>query len=618
MASPRRFWVVFVLIAALIGGMELRRWTNPETRAAALDGWLAGSPPDFLPYVPLFVLTPVFYGITRKRRVADASVASEAEGPEVRSLGVSIAASLLVAIGAFAVSVWFGRPLEGMPPTYHDEFSYLFQTETFAAGRTSFPSFQPKPELFDQMHVLNEGRFASRYFPGAALWDLPFYLIGHVWLAPHVAQAIVAFALFWAGRDLSGFGVGLTASVLAAVSPGLVIFSNTLLAHHPTLVGLSLFLVAITRFRRSLSPVAGLLAGIGLAYAMICRPMTAAGFALPWGIWFAVLLVTGWGASGSAPSSGGLPTGRLSIGRRMLLALALGGPLVAGMGGMLVYNRSITGSLLVSPYQLYTDIYTPRHVYGFNNVVRGEKKVGPKVLENYDRWAENLTPERAAQNFRVRIITSCQGTLGIVPIAFAVAWLLLSTKTASLDWWLVGMSILSLHAAHVPYWLDGIMGWHYVFESAPMLLLLFAEATRQIGELWRREAHPGMRGWWWALTGIAVVVNVVTVPSVWLGTIPRGMGELAFSRRRYAEVDRLFVVRTEGRRAVVFVVPDPADRHMDYVYNSPGLDGQILRARYRPEWENLEELVGLFPDRDAYQFVVKTGEMTLLRGSEAR
>ncbi len=125
---------------------------------------------------------------------------------------------------------------------------------------------------------------------------------------------------------------------------------------------------------------------------------------------------------------------------------------------MLVYNRSITGSLLVSPYQLYTDIYTPRHVYGFNNVVRGEKKVGPKVLENYDRWAENLTPGRAARNFQVRIITSSQGTLGIVPLAFAVAWLLLSSRTASLDWWLVSMSILSLHAAHVPYWLDGIMG----------------------------------------------------------------------------------------------------------------------------------------------------------------
>ncbi len=69
---------------------------------------------------------------------------------------------------------------------------------------------------------------------------------------------------------------------------------------------------------------------------------------------------------------------------------------------------------------------------------------------------------------------------------------------------------------------------------------------------------------------------------------------------------------------MVFVVPDPTDRHMDYVYNSPGLDGQILRARYRPERENLEELVTLFPDRDAYRFVVSSGEMTLLRRSEER
>ena len=51
-----------------------------------------------------------------------------------------------------------------LPPAYHDEFSYLFQTETYLAGRLSFPSHPTAARLFDQMHVVNEGHFASYIF----------------------------------------------------------------------------------------------------------------------------------------------------------------------------------------------------------------------------------------------------------------------------------------------------------------------------------------------------------------------------------------------------------------------------------------------------------------------
>ena len=66
-----------------------------------------------------------------------------------------------------------------MPPAYHDEFSYLLQAKTFLAGRLSYPSSPQLPELFDQMHVVNEGRFASRYSPGVCAWIAPFLGLGH-------------------------------------------------------------------------------------------------------------------------------------------------------------------------------------------------------------------------------------------------------------------------------------------------------------------------------------------------------------------------------------------------------------------------------------------------------
>ena len=53
------------------------------------------------------------------------------------------------------------------PPAYHDEFSYAFQAKTYLAKRLSSESHPTVARLFDQMHVVNEGRFASRYFPAS-------------------------------------------------------------------------------------------------------------------------------------------------------------------------------------------------------------------------------------------------------------------------------------------------------------------------------------------------------------------------------------------------------------------------------------------------------------------
>ena len=218
---------------------------------------------------------------------------------------------------------------------------------------------------------------------------------------------------------------------------------------------------------------------VGLTFAMLCRPMSAFGIGLPFGALLAWQLLR--------PSCGKRrplgPTTRAihrQLRRRALIVVAWGAPIVSGLGGMLFYNAAITGDAWVSPYQLYTDTYTPRHVYGFHNVTRGEQRLGPKVLENYDVWAEELTPSLAARNVGRRFIASSRWTIGIVPVVGAALVLLMSASTRNRGVLLVAAAIVSLHAVHVPYWFEGIMGWHYVFESAPLWVLLVAEATRRM------------------------------------------------------------------------------------------------------------------------------------------
>jgi hypothetical protein len=278
------------------------------------------------------------------------------------------------------------------------------------------------------------------------------------------------------------------------------------------------------------------------------------------------------------------------------------------MGGMLAYNASITGSAWVSPYQLYTDTYTPRHVYGFHNVTRGEQHLGPKVLENYDVWAEELTPALAVRNIGRRISASFRWTLGIVPITAALLILLLSRSTWTRGVVLVAASIVSLHVVHIPYWFEGIMGWHYVFESAPLLLLLVGVATASLFETWNRTGHRAMCAWWGGMLLTAVAVNLVSVPLLWPGRIEVAISEVAFPRHKY---DRFFSAArdfSEGRPTIVFVEADSADRHIDYVVNDPALDGQIIIARYQPERVNLEEARALFPDRQALLYRAATGQ----------
>ena len=501
--------------------------------------------------------------------------------------------ALLIGLISFAESAWVGVSFDNLPPAYHDEYSYLFQARTFLAGRLSFPS-HPAGHLFDQMHVVNEGRFASRYFPGTGLWMAPFVAWGHPYFGHWLAGALTAMFMFWTGRELGGTGVGCMAGLLTAISPGMALFSNLLLSHHPTLVGISLFLYAFLHWKNGGKVRYTAWAGVGLSFAMLCRPLTAAGVALPCGLWFAWWLI--WGRD-------------TPVRHRLAAAVALGGPILLGLIGMFAYNRAITGNGWVTPYQQYTEAYTPRHVFGFHNVTRGERALGdrplPKVTRNYDVWAEELDSSLAMRNVWARWISSWQWTLGIVPLLLGTVVSIGSGMLRCRGWALILAGILSLHAVHIPYWFDGIMHWHYVFESGPLWLLLFAGATGYVLRCWADDRRPWMAVWWGGLVAICCVTSHFAFEPFWSARLDAGIGQVHFSRARYAAFQKLLTNRVTKRPALVLVQPDPADRHIDYVVNDPSLEASILIGRFDPEESSLKEISKMFPERQIYLYRAK-------------
>jgi hypothetical protein len=538
-----------------------------------------------------------------------------------------------------------------LPPAYHDEYSYLFQAQTMLAGRWSFPSHPTAARLFDQMHVVNEGQFASRYFPGTGFFVAPWLWLGWPVFGHFLAGAVTCVLVFGIGRELANNGTGFLAGMLTALSPGMALFGNLLLAHHPTLIGLFFFAWSFLRWLRRDALLDLTCAGFGLSWAMLCRPMTAAGFGLPFGVVFVWKLwkLTRNVSEGERSTPSAFlrpqlcwlrswlcwlgPRSRFGLVWRPILAMSL--PLLAGFVVLGIQNRAITGRVTLTPYQLFTDIYTPRHGYGFNNVVRGEQRLGPRVLDQYDRWAVNLTPALAVENTLNRLIAACQWTLGLVPILASVMVLVVgyvasgprpSDRNARMEGafgnvphardrrvWLVLAAIVSLFAVHVPYWFDGMFHWHYVFETGPLWCLLVALATDLLVRSWLAAERPRMPVWWGFVIASAVVVNVTDFAPFWYPSkLQAGVEQIAFSRLRYQAFNEMLQRDVTQRPALVLIKADAADRHIDYVVNDPALSSDVLRARYPVADWPLERIVAEFPDRAVYLFDAKAGTLRLM------
>lgn len=503
---------------------------------------------------------------------------------------------LAVATGllSLAVSAGLGRPLVGLPPAYHDEFSYLFQAQTLLTGRLTSPGHATHPELFDQMHVLNEGRMASRYYPGTGVWLAPFVALGHPEFTGWLAGALATALTYGIARELGSRTTAVVAATALAVSPGVALFCNTSLSHAPTLLALSLFLLGVTRWRRTRRGSDATLAGFGLAWAMLCRPMTAAAVGLPFGIDVAVWLI-GWSRGASA--SGRSPRAVVAC------LLGFGVPLGAGVGAMIAYHVAVTGVWWQSPYQLYTDLYTPRHVYGFDNVVRGEQHLGPKVLDVYDRWAENLTPELALRNLLIRGLSSWIWTLDVVPLLMSLVIVAGASRRMDSRWRLVLAAIGSLHVLHIPYWYVGIMGWHYVFESALLWCLILGAATSAVFADWSVRGWRGLKTWWVAVLSVSVLgaywMAIPEAGSPGKPRVARAVNSLAYPRRRHAELRDWVLRRIEPPALVLLEQQETTASHLDLVVNTPGLDEPVLFGRQRAGMD-LAEIQQAFPGRAVY------------------
>jgi hypothetical protein len=620
---------VWFACLALCGWIEIDRFIQAANSPAGVFAWFTDWNSETTLTGAVLLSLPVIVWIFRRRlrQPQQDHGSSCPHDDEVGSIRpVSAARKFTLAITVFAVSLMASAslglrtiPFAGLtgerseafadlPPAYHDEYSYQLQARTFLAGRWTWPGAPVHPELFHQYHVLNEPVTASRYFPWTGAWIAPFLSIGPAihghWVAGGIATVFLTLCLL---RHLPP-GWALVGGCVMAASPGIAVFGNLLLSHHPTLVALAMFLWAIDGYMLSGSRWYAAVAGIGLAAAMLGRPMTAAGFALPFGCWL------GWNwlkeifrnqspdalQSASTDAAGSSP-------HVSTAAIALiGVPLLIGMAVLCIQNHEVTGLWFRSPYQLYTDTYTPRHQYGFNNGLKGDLKNGPQVLQAYDDWAANLTPAKAVDNVRNRALASLQWTLSIVPLAFGLLSSLIAAVggTARRFITLLWMSVLSLHAVHIPYWYDGIMHWHYVFETAPLLIMLatfgWREGCVQLSQLVSRRAA---KVWMTMLILSGFASAWIDADWAWgPSKVSLAVSEQSWSRVRFAQFRELIGSPGVQHPALILVDETGADPQLSYIVNPPDLTGDVLVCRLPETPAVIQDLGNAFPRRVMYVF----------------
>jgi hypothetical protein len=109
--------------------------------------------------------------------------------------------------------------------------------------------------------------------------------------------------------------------------------------------------------------------------------------------------------------------------------------------------------------------------------------------------------------------------------------------------------------------------------------------------------------WWLLVAASALIPTCVPFEPVWpQSRLEAAVSEVGFARGRYALFQRLVDEAVSQRPALVLVVPDEADRSMDFVLNDPQLDADVLFGRFRRGQTNLVEVHRNFPDLALYLF----------------
>ncbi len=489
------------------------------------------------------------------------------------------ALALLLAAVGFAWGAEIFLPYRKATPLLQDEYAYLFQAKTLAAGHLTAPS-PPLPEFFEAAHLLVVPRFTAKYFPGQALLLAPLVREGHAWALPCLTLGLAAALIFLvlrcagAGRFAGLFG----AASLLCSADALRIWMTYLSQPTTATWALAAALAALL-IEEEATPLRAAALATCVGMAGLTRPFV--GVAL--GAAALVLVV------------------RVRPRSSALLAAAL--PLCAAAALALIFSHEATGRF-TSPWAVYAEQYMAFDGPGFGvGPHRAPTRALPAHLQPlsdaFEESKRNHTVARLPETIarRARHVANWLPTWLLFPLA------LIGLTAARALWF--PLSAASLFFA--------LQLWHhpdndfFLLELAPTVSLLVGAGAQRVLSLIGRVRAARAR---LALSGAGALYGLLlaTAVALELPALPRWADAPAASLRALEAA----LAPVRAAHGLVFLrFPSTPNPHFDANYNEPFLDSAPL-VRALDLGPRNDELRKLFPGRPAYLLELGTNKLSKL------
>ena len=507
--------------------------------------------------------------------------------------------------------------------TNHDEGVYLLQAAMLLEGQLELHAGELSEAFRPWFFIEDDGRLYSKYSPvPAAMYAVSMAIFGE----PRVTLALVAAGstglVYRLGSVVADRRVGVAAAAIFAAAPMTLLTSSVFLPYAPTTFLNLAFAVAYLRGVRTGSTRAAAAAGIAIGLAFFARPYTAVLFAAPfithalWTIWRSL-------RRRDVPvAHTDLRFGSLPNPVRRNTLTALGG--LGFVGLTLAYNRRLTGSPFVFPYQ----VFAPRDGPGFGT---------REILDHSVDYTLPLAVE--ANSYALQYLGTRWFTGGLVGIVAAVVGLGIVVRrwrwsgrrvdpTAGL---LLAGLFVSVPLGNLAFWgnynmlatlddpTNGLVAHFGPFYYFDLLvpLSVFAAVGSVAG--WRRLRGGRLVGRLAPLFGAAtrrrlavatLVVGVLAVGGANAALLAEPLEENVEPTQKFA-VAYEPIEEADFDEALVFI-PDPYGPWQNHPFqplrNDPGLDGEVVYALDRDPAGDFA-VVDAYSNRTYYRYDYR-GEWT--------
>lgn len=481
--------------------------------------------------------------------------------------------------------------VSGIPlPRYHDEFSYLLASDTFAHGRLTNPT-HPMWRHFESFHIIWHPTYMSMYPPGQGLILAVGQLLGQPWIGQLLAASLMCGAICWMLQVWIPPQWALLGGVLAVARLGILSYwtNGYWCACLPAFAG-ALALGALPRIQHHRRVRDAVILAIALFLLANTRPYE--GLLLSAGI--AILLVL-WicgkqqGTTKRSPTKNATtvfatspPSARVIFGKFLVPIFLTLLPLALWTG---YYNYRVTGSPFLMAYEINRESYAMGRYFIWQSSWPEKAYVHPKMQAQYERELDDAEENQTLHGFfrrgREKLYRFWREFL-VPPLPFvliAIPWLVRDRRMRSA--WLL-LAIFSAGLLLETWFLP-----HYFAPAIALLYLILLQCMRHL-RWFRWRGRP---------VGLAFVRAVCVI---YVGTVVLRVGLAAAhihpeKEWQHGDMDRESIVQRldalAGQHVVLVRYAPDFDPDREWVYNASDIDAsKVVWARDMGAKENQELL----------------------------